>query len=231
MDRYKKKIISIGGGGFTHETDDTLDQFVLNQLTIKNFKIGFLPTASQDNQKKIDLFYKRFENTGSELSHFNLCSKIEGFKDWLLNKDLIYVGGGNTFYMLEIWEKNNLIKIFKEAYNKGIILSGVSAGAACWFDWILSDSKGSGLKPLRGINLISGSCTPHSSDDERINQFQKDIKNNKLPDGIAIDDGVAVLFIDGKAVEVYSSRKNHDAYFINKSKKISLKEHIKTIYE
>ena len=53
MDRYKKKIISIGGGGFTHETDDTLDQFVLNQLTIKNFKIGFLPTASQDNQKKI----------------------------------------------------------------------------------------------------------------------------------------------------------------------------------
>ena len=42
MVRNKKKIISIGGGGFTHETDDSLDQFVLNQLTIKNFKIGFL---------------------------------------------------------------------------------------------------------------------------------------------------------------------------------------------
>ena len=227
MGRNKKKIISIGGGGFTHETDESLDQFVLSQLSIENFKIGFLPTASKDNQKKIDLFYKRFENSNSELSHFNLCSKIEGFKDWLLSKDIIYVGGGNTFYMLEIWEKNNLIKIFKEAYNKGIILSGVSAGAACWFDWILSDSKGLGLKHLRGINLISGSCVPHSSEDERINQFQKDIKNNKLPEGIAIDDGVAVLFIDGKAVEVYSSRKNHDAYFINKSKKISLKEHIK----
>ena len=231
MDRNKKKIISIGGGGFTHETDESLDQFVLSQLSIKNFKIGFLPTASKDNQKKIDLFYKRFENTSSELSHFNLCSKIEGFKNWLLSKDIIYVGGGNTFYMLEIWKKNNLIKIFKEAYNNGIILSGVSAGAACWFDWILSDSKGLGLKTLRGINLISGSCTPHSSEDERINQFQKDIKNSKLPEGIAIDDGVAVLFIDGKATEVYSSRKNHDAYYINKSKKISLKEHIKIINE
>ena len=227
MDRYKKKIISIGGGGFTHEADESLDQFVLNQLTKKNFKIGFLPTASKDNKKKIDLFYKRFENSNLELSHFSLCSKIEGFKGWLLSKDIIYVGGGNTFYMLKIWEKNNLIKIFKEAYNKGIILSGVSAGAVCWFDWILSDSKGSGLKPIRGINLISGSCTPHSSEDERINQFQENIKNNNLPEGIAIDDGVAVLFIDGKAVEVYSSRKNHDAYFINKSKKISLKEHIK----
>ena len=227
MDRNKKKIISIGGGGFTHETDESLDQFVLSKLNTKNFKIGFLPTASKDNQKKIDLFYKRFENSNLELSHFSLCSKIEGFKGWLLSKDIIYVGGGNTFYMLKIWEKNNLIEIFKEAYNKGIILSGVSAGAVCWFDWILSDSKGSGLKPIRGINLISGSCTPHSSEDERIIQFQENIKNNNLPEGIAIDDGVAVLFIDGKAAEVYSSRKNHDAYFINKSKKISLKEHIK----
>jgi hypothetical protein len=48
-----------------------------------------------------------------------------------------------------------------------------------------------------------------------------------MPEGIAIDDGVAVLFIDGKPSEVYSSRKNHDAYFIDKNKKISLKEHIK----
>ena len=120
MDRNKKIIISIGGGGFTHETDESLDQFVLSKLNTKNFKIGFLPTASKDNQKKIDLFYKRFENSNLELSHFSLCSKIEGFKGWLLNKDIIYVGGGNTFYMLEIWEKNNLIGIFKEAYNKGI---------------------------------------------------------------------------------------------------------------
>ena len=231
MVRNKKKIISIGGGGFTHETDESLDQFVLSQLSIESFKIGFLPTASKDNQKKIDLFYKRFENNHSELSHFNLCSKVENFEEWLLSRDIIYVGGGSTFNMLEIWKKNNLIKIFKKAYNKGIILSGVSAGAVCWFDWILSDSKGLGLKPLRGINLISGSCTPHSSENERINQFQKDIKNSKLPDGIAIDDGVAVLFIDGKPAEVYSSRKNHDAYFVDKSKKISLKEHIKTINE
>ena len=226
MDR-NKKIISIGGGGFTHETDKSLDQFVLNQLNIKNFKIGFLPTASKDDKKKIDLFYKRFDNNYSQLSHFNLCSKIEGFKDWILGKDIIYVGGGNTSYMLEIWKRNNLIETFKEAYNKGIILSGVSAGAICWFDWILSDSEGKGLKPLRGINLISGSCTPHSSENERIKKFKNDIENSKLPEGIAIDDGVAVLFIDGKPSEVYSSRNNHDAYFIDKRKKISLKEYIK----
>ena len=63
MDRNKKKIISIGGGGFTHETDEDLDQFVVNQLNVKNFKIGFLPTASKDDKKKVDLFYGIF-NTG-----------------------------------------------------------------------------------------------------------------------------------------------------------------------
>ena len=218
-------------GGFTHETDESLDQFVLNQVNLKKFKIGFLPTASKDDQKKIDLFYKRFDNNYLQLSHFTLCSKIEGFKDWILNKDIVYVGGGNTSYMLEIWKKNNLIEIFKEAYNKGIILSGVSAGAICWFDWILSDSEGIGLKAIRGINLISGSCTPHSSENERLKKFKNDIENSKMPKGIAIDDGVAVLFIDGKPTEVYSSRKNHDAYFIDKNKKISLKEHIKIVYE
>ena len=51
--RNKKKIISIGGGGFTHETDESLDQFVLSQLSIESFKIGFLPTASKDNQKNV----------------------------------------------------------------------------------------------------------------------------------------------------------------------------------
>ena len=229
MNSIEKKIIAIGGGGFTHELDESLDQFVIDQLKKTNIKIGFLATASKDDEKKISLFYKRFENTEFELSHFNLTSNINGFSKWLLSKDIVYIGGGNTVFMLEIWKKNKLENVFKDAYEKGIILSGISAGAVCWFDWILSDSVGPGLNPLRGINLISGSCTPHSSNIERMKQIESDIKNNKLPNGIAIDDGVAVLFIDGKPTEVYSSRKNHTAYFLDKNKKINLKEYIKNI--
>ena len=227
MEKITKKIIAIGGGGFTHESDDTLDQFFLDQCSKKKIKLGFLATASKDDKEKINLFYKKFENKNLELSHFNLTQKIDGFSSWILNKDIIYVGGGNTSFMLDIWRKNSLDKIFKKAYENGIVLAGVSAGAGCWFDWILSDSVGPGLKPLKGISLISGSCTPHSSEEKRINQFELNIKNGELPPGLAIDDGVAVLFIDGKPSEVYSSRKNYKAYFINTNKKISLKEHIK----
>ena len=229
MINIEKKIIAIGGGGFTHQSDLSLDQFVIDKLKRTNNKIGFLATASKDDEKKISLFYKRFENTKFELSHFNLTSNINGFSEWIMSKDLVYIGGGNTVFMLEIWRKNKLENIFKDAYEKGIILSGISAGAVCWFDWILSDSLGPGFNPLRGINLISGSCTPHSSNIERINQFESDIKNNKLPQGIAIDDGVAVVFVDGKPSEVYSSRKNHTAYFLDKNKKVNLEEYIKNI--
>ena len=227
MEKIIKKIVAIGGGGFTHESDDTLDQFFLDQCIKKKIKLGFLATASRDDVKKINLFYKRFENKNLDLSHFNLSDQLSGFSSWLLSKDIIYVGGGNTSYMLDIWNRNSLDKVFKKAYENGIVLAGVSAGAACWFDWILSDSVGPGLKPLKGISLISGSCTPHSSEEKRINQFELNIKNGELPPGLAIDDGVAVLFIDGKPSEVYSSRKNHKAYFIDTNKKISLKEYIK----
>ena len=142
-------------------------------------------------------------------------------------QDIIYIGGGNTKYMLKIWKDNNFINTFKEAYNCGIILSGVSAGAVCWFDWILSDSAGTGYNSLRGINILSGSCTPHSSVHERMSQYQSDIKNSKLPPGIAIDDGVAVLFLNGSAKEVCSARNGCDAYFVDKNNKISLNKYIK----
>ena len=229
MNKIEKKIIAIGGVGVTPESDKSLDRFILDQLNNLKKNIGLLATAGKDDEEKISSYYKRFENTNSELSHFNLTSNINGFHEWLLSKDIVYVGGGNTFYMLEIWKKNSLEQVFQNAYEKGIILSGVSAGAVCWFDWILSDSMGRGFEPLKGIDLIEGSCTPHSSNIERINKFEFNIKNNKLPKGVAIDDGVAVVFIDGKPTEVYSSINNHNAYFLDKNTKINLKEYIKNI--
>ena len=227
MNKIEKKIIAIGGVGVTPESDESLDHFILNQLKKTKNNIGFLGTASKDDNEKVEKFYKKFDNSNSELSHFNLTSSVNGFSDWLLSKDLVYVGGGNTSFMLEIWRKNNFEQVFKIAYEKGTILSGVSAGAVCWFDWILSDSMGQGFKPLKGINILEGSCTPHSSNIERINEFEINIKNNKLPRGIAIDDGVAVVFIDGKPTEVYSTVNNQSAYFLDKNKKINLKEYIK----
>tara|TARA_B100000963_G_scaffold185886_1_gene161565 strand:- start:296 stop:988 length:693 start_codon:yes stop_codon:yes gene_type:complete len=225
--KIKKKIIAIGGGGFTHNQDKDQDQFILEQINKKNCSLGFLPTASNDDTNKTSRFYKRFENYNLKLSHFNLISSSRGFENWLSNLDMVYVGGGNTKFMLKLWRENNLIQLFKEVYNSGTILSGVSAGAACWFDYFLTDSDGPGFKPMHGIGLITGSFTPHFSDLKRADKYRENIKSKILPNGVAIDDGVAVLFIDGKPTEVYSSRKSHNAYFVNQNKQINLKEYIK----
>ena len=223
--KNKRLIIAIGGGGFTHQMDKSLDDYVFKVLKKNSLKVGFLPTASKDNESKTKLFYQRFKNYSFTLSHFNLHSKTKGFKDWILDKDIVYVGGGNTFEMLNVWDEHDLAINFIEAYNSGILLSGVSAGAVCWFQWILSNSRGYGFEQIRGINLIKGSCCPHSSSEpKRLSKFELDIRKGKLPPGIAIDDGVAVLFVDGKPAEVFSSRKNHKAYFVDKNKKVNLNE-------
>ena len=226
MNKIKKKIIAIGGGGFTHKSDPALDEFVISQCKKDKIRFGFLPTASKDDPVKIDNFYQELKQYDLKLSHFELYKNIDSFSEWIFKNDIIYVGGGNTSEMLKIWEKNRLDNIFKKAYNSGIILSGVSAGAICWFDWSLTDSLGPIYRPLKGINLISGSCTPHSSEKNRIDKFEIEIINQNLPSGIAIDDGVAVLFEDGKVKELCCARKNCDAYFIDNDNKISLKEYI-----
>ena len=231
MSNIIKKIIAVGGGGFTHKSDPILDQFILSQCNKSRIRFGFLPTASNDDPEKIKIFYNELKKYDLELSHFELCVNTNGFSDWIFKNDIIYVGGGNTSEMLKLWNKNNLTSIFKKAYDNGIILSGVSAGAICWFDWSLTDSLGSNYKPLQGINLISGSCTPHSSEKNRLAKFKLEIKNQNLPSGIAIDDGVAVLFENGKAKELCSARKNCDAYFVDNNKKTSLKEYINYKYE
>ena len=79
MNKIQKKIISIGGGGFTHQSDKSLDEFILNQSETENINIGFLATASKDDKKKINFFYNRFEKLNLQLSHFNLCTEVRNF--------------------------------------------------------------------------------------------------------------------------------------------------------
>ena len=85
----------------------------------------------------------------------------------------------------------------------------------------LNDFKNYFKKTNLEINEIFG--------DYELNKFDLNIKNNKLPEGIAIDDGVAVVLIDGKPTEVYSTVENHNAYFLDKNKKVNLKEYIKNL--
>ena len=185
-------------------------------------KVCFIPTASGDSEDFLSRFDRAFSKYSCDRSHLRFFGKPKtgsilldnNLEQNLLNQDLIYVGGGNTRAMLAVWREWNLDKILKKAWQFGVLLAGMSAGAICWFEQVGSDSTYCGeISPLPGMGLINGSCTPHyDGEPNRRPNFHSLIKSGQLPSGIGIDDGVAVLFKGQEIVEVVASRVKARAY-------------------
>jgi dipeptidase E len=210
-----RQIIAMGGGGFSMEPDNlALDRYVLAQAAKPNPKICFLPTASGDADGYILNFYKAFTTlscTPSFLSLFRLPSAdLEGF---ILEKDILYVGGGNTRSMLALWREWGLDQLLFKAYQAGVILAGVSAGANCWFDDCTTDALPGELQVLPCLGYLKGSFCPHyDSEPKRRPTFQGMVQQGLLREGLAADDGAAVHFIDEQLTHLVSSRPTAKVY-------------------
>lgn len=206
-----RQIIAIGGGGFSMEPENPLlDEYILNVCEEKKPRICFLPTASGDSESYTLRFYDFFSKQNCEPAHLSLFKPEQAnINEFLLNQDIIYVGGGSTRNMLAIWSDWGIDHTLREAWEKGIILAGISAGAICWFEEGMTDSRGSELEPISCLGFLPGSCCPHY--DGEINRrsfYQTHIINQKLLPGFAIDDGAALHFAGEKVKKAVSSRPN-----------------------
>ncbi|MGN6380468.1 MAG: Type 1 glutamine amidotransferase-like domain-containing protein, partial [Gaiellales bacterium] len=134
---------------------------------------------------------------------------LEGF---LLGQDAIYVGGGNTANMLAVWRVHGVDRILAEAWRRGIVLGGMSAGGLCWFEGGSTDSFG-GLAALRdGLGLLPGSfCPPYDGEEHRQSTYREFIRNG-LPGGYAADDAAALRFSERDLVEAVASREGARAF-------------------
>ncbi len=221
----KRQVIALGGGGFSMEPENPLlDNYILKQSLAKMPKICFLATASGDSQNYIQRFYNCYDNKKCIPSHLALFNahthKIEEF---ILEQDIIFVGGGNTRNMLILWQAWGLDKILTKAYQKGIILSGISAGSICWFEQGLTDSIPNQLSSLDGLGLLKGSNCPHfDGEAERQDAYKEKIKNNIMKSGIACDDGVALHYINEKLERIVASSKGKFAYKIYNSPRLTV---------
>lgn len=158
-----RQIIAMGGGGFSMEPDNLLlDQYILSQAYTDVPKICFIPTASGDVDNYIERFYEAFEKFICTTSHLSLFSQnFMNLKAYVMQHDILYVGGGNTRNMLSLWKEWGLDTILKEAYKKGIILAGVSAGSICWFEEGVTDSMNNNLSKIDCLGFLTGSNCPH----------------------------------------------------------------------
>lgn len=212
-----KNLVLIGGGeikGWNFETKDSnqdlyqtenIDKAIVELSGKENPKMLFIGTASREREG----YFEAIKNIYSSLGCTVDCLKMtdDNIKEKVLNSDIIYIGGGNTRFMLSEWEKVNLKEYLLEAYNKGIVVSGFSAGAYCWFKYNYEMIEGFGL--INAINCV------HYDDksEEKINEFYSNIKSNNLH-GIALDNGVAIKYSEN-TFEIIKSIKDAKAFKIS----------------
>lgn len=220
LEQSMKQIIAIGGGGFSEEPENPLlDLYVLGKSPRPNPKICFLPTASGDADSYLLKFYKSFSQHDCLPKHLSLFRPhTSDIEDFILNQDVVYVGGGNTRNMLVLWKEWGMDSLFKKAWDNGIILAGISAGAICWFEQGATDSIPGRITALDCLGFIKGSCCPHYDRDPlRPASVPALVKNGELKPGYALDNSVALHFIDQDMKEAVSSVQGKRAYHVSPS--------------
>lgn len=213
-----KRIIAIGGGSLKDKTTIEIDRYIATLA--KEHANGkrayglFIGTASHDFMPAFNSFRKTytsvFDIKADVVLTINTQMDEEKINEKFLKADFIYIGGGDTLFMLDRWNKDNLLNKIIEAYNRGVIIAGRSAGAVCWFETMYTDSEVFGKSDeysiQKGLGILKGVCSPHYN--IRKNDLHQAIIENNISQVYAIEDDSALEFIDGKLVKSISSGGN-----------------------
>lgn len=133
------RVILIGGGEIAERETLTIDRQFLELAGGEKAIIGFFPTAADDSDRYITTFINYFNSLGcqeiiplklSELTA-NECKKLIG------KVRGIYLGGGNTKTLIEIFRKESIDVEIERALDRGAVLVGMSAGALAACDYYI----------------------------------------------------------------------------------------------
>jgi len=191
-----KNIVAIGGGGFGRSLGSLeIEKYIISLVDQKRPKICFIPTASGDNDLYKLNFYRAFSELNCITSHIDLFSRTENLNKKILAQDIIYVGGGNTKSMLAVWKDWHLDEILRKAYANGVVMSGVSAGAICWFEQGITDSFADKLEIIDCLGLTRGIACPHFDEEKEREPYVLNLINNNLIKSCICIEGNCALHI------------------------------------
>ncbi|HCU56490.1 MAG TPA: peptidase E [Clostridiales bacterium] len=208
----KRVFVSIGGGELRNKTTAPIDGYIasLAKSRITDGRRGyalFFPTASHDSNPYFNSFRKTYTSLFDMKSDVAILTKglmtLEHVAEKIAKADVIYVGGGDTLYLMQVWRETGVDKLVWEAYRRGAILAGLSAGAILWFENIYTDSLVEGeYMPYKGLGLLKGAATPHYNSRTEFDQVAKE-QGYSL--SYAIEDDAAILFEDESPVGALSA--------------------------
>ena len=206
------QIFAIGGGGFTEMGKNGSDDMMLEDYLLamsgpaQQVSIGYVGHAGGDDPVRLEAFNKRFECCLST-KRLGLDADAATAWEFFTSLDIVYVGGGSTIAMLKHWSETGIAKALRPAAKDGLILSGVSAGAICWFSNLLLGTVKDGFALHSGLGLLAGSACPHYGNDPiRRAAYEAEILASRLSPGLAIDDGVGIKIVDGVVVDIVCAR-------------------------
>jgi peptidase E len=184
-------------------------------------RLCYLGTADGDNALWIGNFYTACIGESVIASHLSLFSmpNVHDVRTHLLAQDMLWVGGGSVANLLAVWRTHGLDAILRDVWERGIVLTGVSAGAVCWHVGGTTDSFGVDLRPItNGLAFLPYSCGVHyDSEAQRRPLLHKLIGEGTLPDGYATDDGVALHYVDTTMHTAVSQVPGKRAYHVAKT--------------
>jgi dipeptidase E len=183
-------------------------------------KVCFLPTASGDNQPYINYWLE----SAKKLSIDPYVQKVFiesstqkiSFEESLLGMDAILVPGGNTLDMMALWKAHGIDKVLKQAWEKGIVLTGSSAGAICWFHEGLSDSRPIALSSVKCLGFLKGSISPHyHSSKNRAATYQEMILKGDIKPGYGLDENAGLYFENETVAKVLAGDSKNKVYQVS----------------
>ncbi len=183
-------------------------------------RVCFLATAMGDSSDLIRSFYEAIQLRGWQGSHLALfpMPNVEDVRGLLLEQDVIWVWGGSVAGLLAMWHLHGVDEVMREAWQSGVVLTGVSAGSICWHAGGTTDSFGTELRPVtNGLGLVPFSNGVHyDSEEQRRPVFQSLIADGALPAGYATDDGTGVLYRGTRFVEAVAEKADRSAYWVER---------------
>ena len=210
-----RKIL-IAGGNY-----NTAFLRYMAQLTGKpRPKLLYLPTASADSQSGTLTFYRNCAPLNVEPSHqISFIASTQQPRSWeevFLSVDGIVCSGGNTLNQQAIWNAQGIDVILRQAWDRGIVLGGASAGSLCWFEEGTTDSRPKELSKVECLGFLKGSHSPHyDAEPGRRPLYQNMIASGQMKPGYACDNDAGIYFEDNTVKRMVSTRAAAKVYYVS----------------